>query len=575
MKVVIIGAVALGPKVACRLRRLVPDAAITVVDQDRFISYGGCGLPYYLSDEVPDETALMSTSFHVMRDPGFFRRAKGVEVLPRTRALRIDRERRVVEIEDLETGARSVLPYDRLVIGTGSVGSPPPVPGRELGNVFSIGNLQNALDLKKAIISQELRHAVVVGGGAIGLEVTEALADVWQLKTTVVERLGHLMPQVFDANIAAVAEHHLREKGVAVHTGETLLRLEGDAGGRVARVVTDRRTLPADLVLISTGVRPNDALAREAGLAVAPRGGIVVDEFLRTSDPEIYAGGDCVVTRHLVTGQPAFAPLGSLANRQGRVIAGNIAGRAERFDGVAGSFIVKVFDLALAAAGLSQEQAIAAGIDAERALAVGYDRAHFMPGKALLFLQLTVDRGTRRVLGIQGVGQMGDALAARVNAVAPLLKHRPTVEEIGNLEFAYSPPFASAMDVLNALGNTAANLLDGVYRRMTVGEALELLRSPGADAVFLDLNSPKAAAPYLARHPGRWVNIPYEVLSTRLDELPRDRTIVTICDSGIRSYESQVLLAARGFDRAYALEGGLNLLKRQGIDLLGGERAAG
>jgi NADPH-dependent 2,4-dienoyl-CoA reductase/sulfur reductase-like enzyme/rhodanese-related sulfurtransferase len=441
------------------------------------------------------------------------------------------------------------------------------VPGRELGNVFFVHNLQNALDLKRALITEELQHAVVVGGGAIGIEVTEALADVWNLKTTVVERLGHLLPQLFDANIAGIAATTLRGKGVAVHTGESLLRLEGEAG-KVRRVVTDRRTLPAELVVIATGVRPNVALARAAGIDVGTLGGITVNEHLQTSDPAIYAGGDCVETRSLVTGLPAFTPLGSLANREGRVIADHIAGRAARFDGVVGSFIVKIFDTALAAVGPTQEQALAAGIDAERALVVGYDRAHFMPGKAILVLQLIVDRATRRVLGFQGAGPANDALLARVNAVAALLKHAPTVEEIGQLELAYSPPFASAMDTLNALGNTAGNLLDGLYRRMTPVDAVAALRDPASDVLFVDTNAAKAAAPYLERYPGRWVNIPYQQLPGRLAELPRDRTLVTICDSGIRSFESQVVLTANGFPRAFAMEGGLNILKRSGIDLL-------
>jgi NADPH-dependent 2,4-dienoyl-CoA reductase/sulfur reductase-like enzyme/rhodanese-related sulfurtransferase len=569
LRVVVVGAVALGPKVACRLRRLLPDAEITVVDQDRHISYGGCGIPYYVADEVPDESELRRTSFQALRDVPFFRDAKGVNVRTRVRAASIDRARRVLVADDLESGAREELPYDRLVLATGSVGAVPPVPGRELGNVFVVHNLQNAMDLKRALIAEEIRHAVVVGGGAIGLEVTEALADTWNLATTVIERLGHLLPQLFDANIAGIVEATLRAKGVAVHTGESLLRLEGE-GGKVARVVTDRRTLPAELVVVATGVRPNVALGRDAGLATGALGGFVVNEHLQTSDPAIYAGGDCVECRSLVTGEPVYAPLGSLANRQGRVIADHIAGKPARFDGAVGSFIVKVFDAAFAAAGPTQERAIAAGFDAERVLAVGYDRAHFMPTKAVLVLQLVVDRATRRVLGFQGAGPASDALLARVDAVAAVLRHGPTVEDIGTLELAYSPPFASAMDTLNALGNTAGNLLDGLYRRMTAGEALEALRDPASDVLFLDLNAPRAAAPYLARHPGRWANIPYEQLAARLGELPRERTIVTLCDSGIRSYESQVLLAARGFPRAFALEGGYNLLRRLGIDLLAG-----
>ncbi len=569
LKVVVVGAVALGPKVACRLKRVMPGAEITVVDQDRFISYGGCGIPYYLSEDVPDERSLMSTSFHVLRDPAFFREAKGVTVLPRTRALRIDRERKIVEVEDLETGRRRELDYDRLVLGTGSDTVRLPVPGIGLGNVFSVHNLQNALDVKRAVVSPDVTRAVVIGGGAIGVEMTEALADIWEIKTALVERLGHILPQTFDANIAAMAEHHLEEKGVEVLTGETVLRLEGGEKGMVRRVVTDRRTLQADMVILSAGVRPNSRLAREAGLDVSTGGGIVVNEHLQTSDPDIYAGGDCIENRSQITGGRIYAPLGSLANRQGRVIASHIAGMGGAFHGVVGSFIVKIFDLCLAAAGLSREKAIAEGFDAERVLTVGYDRAHFWPEKSLLFLQLIVDRSDRRVLGIAGVGSANDALSVRIDAVAALLKHRPTVEEISNLELAYSPPFASAMDSLNALGNTAANLLDGIYHRMTAGEAMERLQGSGEGELFLDLNAPRSAEPYVKRFPGRWVNVPYQDLSRRLDELPRDRTIITICDSGIRSYESQVLLCARDYPSVYAMEGGLNLLKKLGLDPLG------
>lgn len=569
LKVVVVGAVALGPKVACRLKRVMPGAEITVVDQDRFISYGGCGIPYYLSEDVPDERSLMSTSFHVLRDPAFFREAKGVTVLPRTRALRIDRGRKVVEVEDLEGGGRRELEYDRLVLGTGSETVRPPVPGIELEKVFSVHNLQNALDVKRAVVSPDVTRAVVIGGGAIGVEVTEALADIWGIRTALVERLGHILPQAFDANIAAVAEHHLREKGVEVLTGETVLRLDGGEEGMVRQVVTDRRTLQADMVVLSAGVRPRSRLAREAGLDLSSGGGIVVNEHLQTSDPDIYAGGDCIENRSHITGGGVYTPLGSLANRQGRVIASHIAGMGGSFQGVVGSFIVKIFDLSLASAGLSLEKALAEGFDAERVLTVGYDRAHFWPEKSLLFLQLIVDRSDRRVLGISGVGGANDALAVRIDAVAALLKHRPTVEEISNLELAYSPPFASAMDSLNALGNAAANLLDGLYHRMTAGEAMERLLGPEGGDLFLDLNAPRSAEPYVKRFPGRWVNVPYQDLSRRIEELPRDRTIITICDSGIRSYESQVLLSARGYPSVYAMEGGLNLLKKLGLDPLG------
>ncbi len=569
LQVLVVGGVALGPKVASRLRRLLPDAEITIVDQGRYVSYGGCGLPFYLSDEVPDEAALMSTSFHARRDPAFFRAAKGVTLLPLTRAVAIDRGRGVLAVEDVGSGERRELPYDRLVLGTGSVNAVPPVPGVGLAGVVALHNMEDGLAFKRTLITQDVRHAVVVGGGAIGVEVAEALVETWNVRTTLVERCDHLLPGVLDRAVAGLLAHHLREKGVEVRAGEAVEAIEGDAGGAVRAVRTERGSIPADLVVITAGVRPNDALARAAGLEVAPGGGIVVDEQMRTSDPAIWAGGDCVVNRELVAGGHAYTPLGSLANRHGRVIADAIAGRPARFPGVVGTFAARAFELAVASAGLTLSRARAAGLDADRALVVGYDRAHFMPEKSLMFLELVVDRRDRRVLGIQGAGTAGDALTARIDAVAALLRHHPTVEDVGCLEVAYSPPFASAMDVVNAAGNVAANLLDGLYRRIGADEALRLLGEPGGDVLFVDLNAPKAAAPYCERHPGRWVNVRYEELVDRLEEVPRDRTIVTICDSGIRSYESQVLLAARGWPRVFAMEGGLNYLKRLGRDPLG------
>ncbi len=567
LKVVVIGAVALGPKAACRLKRLRQDAEIVMVDQDRFISYGGCGIPYYLSEDVPDETALMSTSFHMVRDERFFREAKGVRVMTRTRALRIDRDSKQVEVEDLDSGVRSLLAYDKLIIGTGSRNVVPPIEGVDAKNVYHVSNLQNALDVKQTVIREDIKRAVVIGGGAIGIEVSEALADMWGVDTTVVERLDHIFPRLFDENIARMAEHHLRGQGVQVYTGETVLRLESDGEGRVARVVTDKRALDADLVILAAGVRPNAELAGRAGIELGAGGGIVVNEHLQTSDPDIYAGGDCVENNNLLTGGRLYAPLGSLANRHGRVIGSHIAGQNARFEGVVGSFIVKIFDRCFAAAGLSQAAAREAGIEAERVLGVGYDRAHFFPEKGLMFLQLIVDPSNRRVLGIQGVGKANDAVSVRIDAVAGLLKHAPTVEDISNLELAYSPPFSSAMDTLNALGNTADNLLDGVYRRITVDEAMKLFdESP--DVLFLDLNAPRAAQPYVERFPDKWMNVPYDTVIARIDEIPRDRFLITICDSGIRSYESQVILADRGFDRVFAMEGGLNALKWLGLNPL-------
>ncbi|HEB51547.1 MAG TPA: pyridine nucleotide-disulfide oxidoreductase, partial [Desulfobulbus sp.] len=401
-KIVIIGGVAAGPKAACHLKRLRPDWDVTVVDQDTLISYGGCGIPYYVCGDVSDEAELRSTSFHMVRDARFFEKAKGVRVLTGTRALAIDRKARTVQVENLESGEKQDLPWDKLMLATGASPFVLPIPGTDLDGVFTIANLHKAIEIKKRIAQGKVGKAVVIGGGAIGIEMAEALTDLWGVETALVEFMPQLLPRIVDWQMAAMLKNHLQEKDVAVYTGEGASELVGDDQGRVQAVRTPERTLEADLVIMAAGVRPRSDLAREAGLMVAPWGGIVVNRRLQTSDPDIYAAGDCIATVNLVTGKETYAPLGSLANREGRIVADNMAGIATTFDGVVGSFIMKAFERCIAATGISYETAVAEGFDADYALTAPSDRAHFFPGEAIVVYLLVFDRRTRRVLGLQG-----------------------------------------------------------------------------------------------------------------------------------------------------------------------------
>ncbi|MBU4192332.1 MAG: FAD-dependent oxidoreductase, partial [Proteobacteria bacterium] len=323
-----------------------------------------------------------------------------------------------------------------------------------------------------------------------------------------------------------------------------------------------------DAVIIAAGVVPISDLARDAGLAVHDRGGVFVDEFMRTSDPDIYAGGDCAIVKHLITGQPVFLPLGSMANRQGRVIGTNLAGGDARFDGVVGSFVVKLFETSLAGTGLSLEAALAAGFDAVSVLLVQLDRAHFYPTKELMTLEMIVEKTTRRVLGVQGFGSSGDAMVGRINAVAAILRHQPTVDDISNLEMAYAPPFASAMDVLNSLANLADNVLLGINRGVGPDGFAELWdQRDNGSCYFLDCREEADAGEYLARNPGQWHNIPQGKLRERLAEVPRDRPVVLVCNTGARSYEAQIILDEQGFGNVVNVQGGMAAIRKYGIDL--------
>jgi NADPH-dependent 2,4-dienoyl-CoA reductase/sulfur reductase-like enzyme/rhodanese-related sulfurtransferase len=565
-KVVIIGGVALGPKAACRLKRLEPDAEVVIVDQDEYVSYGGCGIPYFISGDVNTVQDLMSTSFHMLRTPQFFQDVKDVKVRARTRAVSIDREKRSVRVLDLASGAEEELPYDHLVIATGSSPNKLPIPGIDLPGVTSVTNLHAAMAVKDRISSGKVDRAVIVGAGAIGCEMAEALGDLWGIETHLVEIADQVLPGILAPALAAIVKNHLEEKGVRVLLGCRVaeIRQGKEEGGFEVELKPDE-TIEAQLVITATGVRPNCELARNAGLAIGSSGAIVVNRMLQTSDPRIYAGGDCIEIAHLITGKSIFFPQGSLANRQGRVIGTNIAGGAAKFEGTVGSFSMKIFDLGVASTGITPQTALKNGFDAESVLVVQADRAHFYPTQDLMYFQLTVDRKTRRILGAQAVGTNGDAVAGRINAIAAVLPYKPTVEDISNLEIAYSPPFASALDVVNAAGNTAENILDGLNRPMEPGEFEKcFISEESSECLCLDVRSPSNAAPFVERYGSRWLNIPQETLSKRLDEVPRDKRLLLVCNSGVRSYEAMRQLESAGIKNTVNVQGGVAALKKTG-----------
>ena len=565
--VVVVGAVALGPKAACRFKRLEPDSKVTMVDQSDLISYGGCGIPYFVSGDVSDASQLQSTSFHMVRDAKFFQSVKDIDVLTNTGVLSIDRNSKTVKVRNVLDQREEDLPYDQLVLATGSRPKRLPVPGADLKGVFTVSNLDEAMAIKQGLADGEVEKAVVIGAGAIGLEMAEALADLWGIETTVIEVADQILPGIVSPNIARMAQCHLDENDIAVRLDEMVQRLEGT--DRVEKVTTDKGTIDADMVIMAVGVAPNGELAKAAGLEVSASGAIVVNERMQTSDPHIFAGGDCVEIPHLLTGKPGYFPSGSLANRQGRVIGTNLAGGNAKFEGAVGTFIMKVFEMSLASAGMSLKTAKAEGSDALSVFVSQFDRAHFYPEKNLMYMELIVDRKTEKVLGVQGLGSMTDAVFARVNAVAAILKYSPTTADISNLELLYAPPFSAAMDIVNALGNTAENVLRGKNKLIDVDQFAKWWQDrDGSDAVFLDCRGWGNAKPFAEKYPDDWKSIPQDELSVRMDEVPRDKPLVLICNTGVRSYEAQLNLRQKGITNTYNLQGGMATVKKWGFDLL-------
>ena len=569
-KILIIGGVAAGPKAACRVKRLLPDAEVTIIDIDSLISYGGCGIPYYVSGDVSDEKELRSTSFHAVRDEAFFNDAKGVSMLTRTRALAINRQAKTVQVENLDTGEKQDLPYDKLVLATGSSPNRLRIPGADLQGVYVVNDMHRAMAIKNDLAHGKVDKAVVIGGGAIGIEMAEALADLWDIETTVLEYMDQLLPRIVDPPFAAMLEKHLQDNSVNVYTGESATAIEADDTGRVCRVVTPQRTIETNLVIMSVGVRPRGDLAQEAGLLVSPHGSIVVNSRMQTSDPDIYAAGDCTETVNLISGAKNHTPMGSLANRQGRIVADNIAGIPSRFDGWVGSFIMKAFECCIAGTGMSLTAARADDFDAEVAITAQSDRAHFFPTQAVIMLQMVFDKTSRRVLGFQGFGPMNDSILARINAAAALIAKGATIDDFSNLEMAYAPPFSTALDALNATANVADNLAAGRLRTISIEDYLAWMKASPAsrpDWVTLDIRHPKEAAEFVnVFSEDLWKAIPYVEIRARYSELPDDKTLVIICDAGTRSSEVQIFLDSVGRTNNLVLGGGFNAIRRIGPD---------
>ena len=549
MRVVIVGGVAAGPKAAAKIIRLLPHAEVTVVEKGQLLSYAGCGLPYYVSGVIEDPKELMSTPVGVVRDTVFFQQFKSVRVMNQTEAVAIDRENRRLKVQDLVDEEESWLEYDKLVLATGASPIIPPVPNVGLRNIFTLHGVRDAEGLKAVLSARKARDVVIVGAGLIGVEFTESLVKIG-CRVTLVEKQLQILG-LLDWDMAKLVELHLESQGVKVLAGTTVESFQGE--NAVSGVVTDQGTLPADLVVLASGVRPNVQLAIDAGLKIGPTGGIQVDPTMGTSDADIYAAGDCVESVDLITGEPCYVPLGSTANKQGRVAAVNIAGGSSRFPGVLGTTICRVFDYSVARTGLSEQEARRHGYDVVTVSVPAPDKEHFVPDAAMLLLKLVVDRKTRRVLGAQGTGP--GAADKRVDVAAMAITAGMTVDQLANADLCYAPPYSPAMDNLITAANVAANKLDGHMRGISAVEVNEMLQR-NEDFVFLDVRTP--AEHERVRLPKARL-VPLGTLRGRMDEIPKQTRIVVFCNISLRAYEAALILRAAGCSDCLVLDGGVEM----------------
>lgn len=552
LRIVVIGGVACGPKAAARARRLDANANITLIEQGEHISYAGCGLPYFVGGTVPELDGLMTTSYGKVRDAEYFSAVKDLDVRLGTVAESIDREAKAVSVRHLESGETESIPYDKLVIATGAKPWAPPIEGLDLDRSLSLHVPSDAKTMRELIEGGEVDHTVIIGAGRTGLETAEAMFGQ-AVDVTIVELADHVLPTMIDPDIAEILVASLPKAAATIRTGEKVLRIEGNDRGCVAKVVTDKQEIECDMVLTAIGVRPNVELARQAGLDIGQAGGISVDDHCRTSDPDIYAGGDCVESVNRLTSKKVLAPLGSVANRHGRVIGDNITGGDALFPGVVGTGILKTLGVNVAGTGLTETQARDLGYEVETCLVPSHDHAHYYPGGKSFIAKFVVDRKTSKVLGAQFVGP-GD-IAKRLDVVATAITFGATLDDLAGLDLGYAPPFSTALDSVTNAANVVANKLAGLARTIHATD-LKARIEKGDHVVVLDVRE-AAEVEASAIGVGRVVAIPLSELRSRAGELPSDKQIVCLCPMGIRSYEASLILRGAGLSDVCFADGGL------------------
>ena len=547
MRIVIVGGVAAGMSAAARARRLDESAEIVVFERDEYVSFANCGLPYHIGEVIDDRDRLL------LQSPDSLRASLDLDVRTGTEVVAIDAARRIVRTRTVATGVEEEQHYDRLVLCPGAVPVVPPLPGIDHPKVHVLRRMSDMDAIKAAVDAvgpdgtPAVAHAVVIGGGYIGLEMAENLRHRGR-EVTIVELADQLMPPL-DRELTSAMEAHLRSHGVTLHLGVGASAFAETEDGRLQVTLADGTELLTDLVMLSAGVRPNTALAAAAGVELGPRGGIAVDEHLRTNLPDVYAAGDAIEVQHAVLPGSWLIPLAGPANRQGRVVAENMCGRGTTFGPVQGTGIVKVFDLVAGGVGANQRQLEAAGIPFERVQLHPSGHAGYYPGTAAMHLKLLFAPDTGRILGAGIVGF--DGVDKRLDVLATALKAGLTVFDLEELELGYAPPFGSAKDPVNMAGFIGANLLRGDialwyaegFAEYTDGARLLDVRGPGE---------------FAAGHLPGAENVPLDTLRGALDGWDRTQPLRLYCAVGFRSYLAYRILVQNGFPDVRTLAGGMH-----------------
>ena len=551
-KIVVIGGSAAGAKAAAKARRLDEFADITIIQKDHDLSMASCGYPYYVGGTFNDRNALLCTPAGVVRDPVFFQKAKKINALIETEVVAINRPEKSVLCRNVTSGEEQTIAYDKLVIATGARANVPPIPGVELEGITTLVSMENTDYLRQVRDNGEVKKAVVIGGGLIGIEACEALQESG-IQVTVVEAVDQVLT-FLDWDLAKLVENHIKSKGADVVTGVGVSEFVGEGGKLTGVKLADGTVIDCSVAVMAIGVRPNSEIGREAKLEIGKFGGITVDEYMQTSDPDIYAAGDCVEVTNRITGDKAFAPMGDLANLEGRVIGENlISGNVATFPGTIHTGICKAFDFAAGSTGLSEKAAKRIGLEGYTTVVnASPDKPGFM-GAKILISKLLVDKD-QRILGYQCVG-LGD-VSRQIATAAMAIQGKMTVTDVITSDLPYAPPFSPAIDHFIAACHIMENKLKGRMHGISSVDVKAKLDA-GEKPFFLDGRNPNE---FEEMEMGIGENlIPLGALRTKLDALPADKDaeIIAFCKISLRGYEAECILRAHGFTNVKVMEGGI------------------
>lgn len=540
-KIVIIGGVAGGASCAARLRRLDETAAITILERGEYISYANCGLPYHVGNVIKSRSALL------LQTPEAMKKKYNVDVRVKNEVTAIDREKKFVTVRHVDSGVTYEEPYDTLVISTGSSPVRPPIKGIESSRIQTLWTVPDTDRIRALVNENEIKTAAVIGGGFIGLEMAENLSHAG-LSVSLIEMQDQVMAPL-DYEMAQLLHENITQNGVNLCLGDGVQAFE-DKDDRVDITLKSGKTLSAELVILSIGVRPNSELAKTAGLTVNDRGGIIVNDHLKTSDPNIYAVGDVIQVDDFTWKEPTMIPLAGPANKQGRIAANNIAGANETYEGTQGTAVAKVFDLTAASTGANEKvlekRGLKRGTDYESIFITQNSHAGYYPGAVPLSLKLLFSADGKKIFGAQVVGR--DGVDKRIDTLAVAIRLGAGIYDLKQLELAYAPPFSSAKDPVNMAGFVAENVLSG---KVTFSNWDVVEKNP--DAVLLDVREDAELMAFSLPHAK---HIPLGQLRSRLDELDKTKEIVTFCAIGVRAYNATRILTENGFENIKLYPGG-------------------